>query len=237
MFAPLLQHILRRCHILCMSITKQDDAQYKCAIKHESVTLMSGESQTAELKSQQVPEITEAMILEWQQNPDEALLEAIRSGEVLLLSKSRQQQIIGSITARDERLQEVSQQLADIQMRYGVLTNAIFTILKSCEGIVQHSPEALEIFRGLKLMDNKGEMNWSALMGIAGDFVMGNKKSKQISGLFEKLKNGFDQGLFMSIDFKAVLGILAENNLDLRGYENLLWLIAAMQTQKEVSNG
>ena len=74
-------------------------------------------------------------------------------------------------------------------------------------------------------------------MGIAGDFVMGNKKSKQIKSLFEQLKNGFDQGLLMSLDFKAVLGILAENNLDLRGYENLLWLIAAIQTEKEVING
>lgn len=198
---------------------------------------MSGESQTAELKSQQVPEITEAMILEWQQNPDEALLEAIRSGEVLLLSKSRQQQIIGNITARDERLQEVSQQLADIQMRYALLLESMYKLLKSCEGIAQVAPEAVELIQGMKIVSAKGGINWTAVMGIAGDFVMDNARAKRIKAVLEKIQNGFDQKTFASIHLEQLLGIMRENNMDLSGFDEVAKIIMAVVMQKEVNNG
>jgi hypothetical protein len=181
--------------------------------------------------------VTEQKILDWQREPDKSLAEAIQKGEVLLISKDRQQQIVDRLSQQALDLGTAEQQLADTTLRYQILTGAIFILLKSCEGIAQHAPEAIALFQELKLTNSKGDINWSAVMGLAGDFLMNKGRSKQIKSLLEQLKGGFDQALFATIPFPEVLGILHEHHLDLSGYAEVVSLITSSQLQKEALHG
>ena len=69
--------------------------------------------------------VTEQKILDWQREPDESLAEAIRQGEVLLISKDRQQQIVDRLSQQALDLGAAEQQLADTTLRYQILTGAI----------------------------------------------------------------------------------------------------------------
>lgn len=160
--------------------------------------------------------VTEEQILLYQANPDAnfpEIVEAIKNGDIMLISKDRQAQIINRI----------NELYADNKL----LVNSISKLLKACEGIAENAPEALELAAQLNLVNKKGEFQMSSIVGLAGDFMTGSKKAQRIKDTVGKLSAGFDKETFMTIPLYDLLESLKSKGIKFDTYAKMAELIAA----------
>lgn len=164
--------------------------------------------------------VTEGQILLYQANPADdfpEIVDAIQNGDIMLVSKERQQLIMDRITElfEDNKL----------------LVNSISKLLKSCEGIAENAPEALELAAQLNLVNKKGEFQMSSIVGLAGDFMTGSKKAQRIKDTFAKLSAGFDKETFLTIPLSDLLQSLKNKGIKFDTYSQVAELIAAKNQQ------
>jgi hypothetical protein len=167
--------------------------------------------------------VSEDQILKWQESPDESLLELIRSGDVLLLSKDRQQKITARILGLYEASTGAVADLERVNGKYAILIKAMTSLMAACKGMVIQAPAAIALFESLQITDKKGSINWMTLVGIALGFTRGSEQSRSIQHTIVSLKNGFNQEDFASINFPEILEIIKEQDgSDLSEYEEAI---------------
>lgn len=162
--------------------------------------------------------VTEEQILHYQSNPDSTypeIVEAIKNGDIMLISKDRQAQIIARI----------NELYADNKL----LVTSISQLLKSCEGIAETAPEALDLAAKLKILNKKGEFEFSALLKLGSEFMMGTATSHKIKDIGSRLSAGFDKETFMSVPFNELLESLKAKGLKFDTYTKMAEMMAKNQ--------
>ena len=167
--------------------------------------------------------VSEEQILKWQAAPDESLLELIQSGEVLLISKDRQQKITERILGLYNASTGASADLERVNGKYAILIKGMTSLISACKGMVMQAPAAIALFESLQITDKKGGINWMTLVGIALGFTRGSEQSRKIQQTIIDLKNGFNQEDFAGINFPEILEIIKEQDgTDLSEYDEAI---------------
>ncbi len=172
---------------------------------------------------QKLPEIEQKAIV-WQSSPDkdtEGLIEAIRSGEVLLLTRAKQLQIDGHISILKDHKKEWQQKFVDTEYRYQILLRSFSHLINSLSGIIVVIPKITLLIKELKLFDKDG-ISWSAAIKVCTDFMFSKGAYKKAMPLITELQNGFNKDEFNKVEVENVFNILKENDIDVSHFNEPL---------------
>jgi hypothetical protein len=179
----------------------------------------------------ELPEI-ENKAIEWQSDPEKdtaGLMDAIRSGEVLLVARSKQLQIDAHIQILKDQRKDWQQKYVDTEYRYQILLRSFSHLINALSGIIVVIPRITLLIKELKLFDKDG-ISWNAAIKVCTDFMFSKGAYKKAMPLIDELKNGFNKEEFNKVEVENVFNILKENDIDVSRFNEPL-----IQIQQQIN--
>ena len=176
-------------------------------------------------------------LTEWLKDLDrhgDTLLQAIREGRVKATTAAGFSEIAGKLKAYARSYADETLKVSELTSHKIVLTNTIFYLLKSCEGIALNADKIGELISILPIGEG---MEAKTILSL----LMDGKKRDTIFSNVKVLGSAFEAHWLNRIELHTLAGILEETGIDFSAYENLVEVLKqqlpADNAQLESSNG
>ena len=187
--------------------------------------------------TENLPENTPAAELKhWLSDLDQhgdTLLAAIRSGRVRVMTEGSFADVAERLRAGYKAYADEALQSSVLIAQKTVLTNTLYYLLKSCEGIALNADKIAEL---LAVLPQGEALDARAVLGI----LMDAKKRDTILQNGKLLAGAFDASWLGRIDVGAMALILSDAGIDFSAYARLAELMKSQQSsnpQNPLSHG
>lgn len=145
------------------------------------------------------------------------LLAAIREGRAKVSTTARFSEFTAGYKTLHDRYADELLLTSKLKTEKAVLTNAIFYLLKSCEGIALNADKIGELISVLPIGEGAG-LDAKTILSI----LLDSHKRDTILGNVKTLAGAFDAHWLARIELSALAAILYETGIDFSAYANLV---------------